>query len=200
MPSLLESYGLATVTAPASEPITLAQAKAHCRVDTAITTDDDEFSNVWIPAARQEVEGYTGRALISQTLKMTLDAFPCDGEIRLPVAPVTSISAAKYIAADGTLTTISSSDYQLDETSSPARLWPSYDAGYWPTPRDVMKAVQIDFVVGYANAAAVPAILRAAVLMLIRAYYDGEASPGDITPAVKRVLDLSWTGLPHGAA
>ncbi|MGF6932976.1 putative phiE125 gp8 family phage protein [Paraburkholderia sp. UCT70] len=43
------------------EPVTLALAKAHCRIDT---TDEDELiEQVYIPAGRETAEQYTGRTI-----------------------------------------------------------------------------------------------------------------------------------------
>lgn len=51
------------VTAPAIEPITLAQAKEHLRVDG---TEQDDYITLLIAAARQRIESDTRRALIRQ--------------------------------------------------------------------------------------------------------------------------------------
>lgn len=61
------------VTAPAVEPITLTEAKLHCKVD--LTTDDDLITPL-IVAAREEIERRTWRALITQTLELVLSAWP----------------------------------------------------------------------------------------------------------------------------
>ena len=86
--------GLKLITAAGSEPITLAQLKAQCRVDTS---DDDAVLTLAIAAARAKAENYTGTAIISQTWEQTLDAFP-EAEIEILKPPVTSITlAAKSI-------------------------------------------------------------------------------------------------------
>ena len=66
MPSVL-------VTAPAAEPLTLAEAKLHLRVDD---TADDALIGALITAARQHAEHDTRRALVTQTWKLALDASP----------------------------------------------------------------------------------------------------------------------------
>src|SRR5258706_6207580 len=64
------------ITPPAVEPFTLAEAKLHCRIDI-----DDDNANVdkWIKAARTKVEKDTGRALLTQTWDLFLDAFYSPG-------------------------------------------------------------------------------------------------------------------------
>ena len=80
---------LIRIAAPASEPLALADAKAHCRVDH---TDDDALITALIVAAREQAEHETGRALVTQTWELVHDAFPEAFVLRKPpVASVTSI-------------------------------------------------------------------------------------------------------------
>ena len=64
---------IVTFTAPASEPITLAEAKMHCRIDNA---DEDELVIMLIASVRHHAETILRRRLITQTLDGYLDAFP----------------------------------------------------------------------------------------------------------------------------
>ena len=64
---------LKLITAASTFPITLEDAKLHCRVDTAA---DDALINALITAATELAEQKTGRALMAQTWELTLDAFP----------------------------------------------------------------------------------------------------------------------------
>ena len=64
---------LIRITAPATEPIDLATAKLHCRVDG---TDEDTLIAALIVAAREQAEHETGRALVTQTWEQVHDAFP----------------------------------------------------------------------------------------------------------------------------
>ncbi len=62
-------------TPPAVEPVTLAQAKNYCKVPTAVTSDDLLIMGL-LQAARETVEGITGRSLINKTYRQSLDSFP----------------------------------------------------------------------------------------------------------------------------
>ena len=84
-------------TAPSSEPITLAEAKLYLRVDT---TADDALITALITAARETVERYTSRALVTQTITQVLDCFPGFG-FRLAVHPVQSITSITYKDSNG---------------------------------------------------------------------------------------------------
>jgi uncharacterized phiE125 gp8 family phage protein len=157
--------GLTIHTAPASEPLTLAQAKAQCEVDSDYW---DELITALIPTARVQVENITGLQLMPATWTLTLDAFPCFSTtaIRLPKNPITGIDSITYVNDAGDATVWSPSDYTLDATGQPARLLPAYDKT-WPTARRQPNAVTIQFDAGYANAAAIPAPLISAMKLLI---------------------------------
>jgi len=157
--------GLAIHTAPASEPLTLEQAKAQCEVDSDYW---DDLITALIPTARMQVENLTGLQLMPATWTLTLDAFPLwtYTAIRLPKSPVTNIDSVTYVDDDGDATVWSPSDYTLDATNQPARLLPAYDKT-WPTTRRQPNAVTIQFDAGFANAAAIPAPLMSAMKMLI---------------------------------
>ena len=64
---------LTLATEPTAEPVTLAEAKTHCRVDTS---DDDTYITTLIKAARLYTEEATNRALITQTWDWYFDSFP----------------------------------------------------------------------------------------------------------------------------
>jgi hypothetical protein len=64
---------LRLTTAPASEPVTLAEAKDYARVDTS---DSDTLITSLIKVARRRVESETGLALITQTWTGVLDRWP----------------------------------------------------------------------------------------------------------------------------
>jgi uncharacterized phiE125 gp8 family phage protein len=157
---------LKLIIPPSEEPVTLAEAKLHCRVDG---DDDDALLTALIVSARQQAEHRTGRALLTQTWDLALDDFPCD-EIDLQLAPVQSISSVKYIDEDGVEQTISSSNYALDSFGVQHLVVPAYNYT-WPTPRDIHHAVKVRFVAGYASAADVPASLKQWMLLAIGTLY-----------------------------
>lgn len=66
------------IAAPGAEPVTLAEAKLHARVETAA---DDTLISAMISAAREEAEHILGRALITQTWEMVLPAFADNMEL-----------------------------------------------------------------------------------------------------------------------
>ena len=164
-------YGLTVSTPPATEPVSVGEAKTHLRVEqTAI--DDDGYIAGLIRAAREHVESYTRRAIINTTYALTLDGFPADGVIRLPRNPVSSITSVAYVDYEGNSQTVSASLYRLDETSLVARLTPAYGEA-WPSAQFTTKAVTITFVAGYGvSDSDVPESIKHAIKLMIGTYFD----------------------------
>jgi uncharacterized phiE125 gp8 family phage protein len=183
---------LTLVTAPTVEPLQLADAKAHLRVDAS---HEDALIQRLIVAARRAAETATGRALCTQSWQWTADRWPCRAPITLPKAPVQSVTHVKYVATDGTLTTWSSAEWQADLTSELPRILPAY--GYtWPSLRDQMAAVRVEFVAGYGAAAAVPEDIKAAMLLIVGHLFEHREDVADFQVfQVPRAAD--WLLGPH---
>lgn len=156
---------LALVALPSTEPVTLAEAKAHLRVTA---TDDDTLVDSLIATARQWVEDFTRRALITQTWDYTLDAFA--DEIEIPLPPLQSVNSVKYLDVDGVEQTLAATEYTVDTAATRGLVRPAYGKS-WPSVRDQANAVTIRFIAGYGTAAAVPGTIKAAVLLMLGELY-----------------------------
>jgi len=160
---------LDVVTPPAAEPVLLATAKAHLRVDG---TDENDLITALIVAARQYVENYCGVALITQTLKLSLDSFA--DKIRLPRSPVTSITQIAYVDTTGATITVllaANTLWRLGADSMQSVLTPYFGTA-WPTTAAVPAAVQITYTAGYGAAGtAVPGAITQAMLLMIGHWY-----------------------------
>jgi len=60
-------------TPPLAEPVALAVMKNALRVDV---DDDDTLIGIYMQAAREAVEGFTGRSLVNKGYVQSLDSFP----------------------------------------------------------------------------------------------------------------------------
>lgn len=176
----LEHYfarNLKVVTPPASEPITTTEAKNHLKVDFS---DDDSYIDDLIQAARETCEQWTGRALITQTLRIKLDEFPrsidwntgsVNHRIRVPSPPLIAVSSIVYTDTAGASQTLSSSTYTVDSDAEPGIIVPAYGE-VWPSTRTIPNAVVITYTAGYGSASDVPRALKQGMMLLIGQWYD----------------------------
>lgn len=156
---------LRLTAAPAIEPVSLDELKAHLRVDG---DDENDLLAAYGAAARESCETFQGRAYVAQTWKVTLDRFPNGGEewaagldyyaaadknapgiVRLPRPPLLQVSGVAYADVNGAAQTLATSGYTVDTESEPGRLYLPYNTS-WPTTRTQAGAVTITFVAGYA--------------------------------------------------
>lgn len=177
---------LVQTVAPASEPITTAEAKAFLRVDSS---DEDTLIDTLISTARQMVEDFTGRAIITQTWKLTLDKWPleCPGcswlevktsmdrAILLPRSPLASVTSVKYYPDDlGAQATLSASAYRVITGTLPGAIFLKSSED-WPALDIRPDAVEIIFVAGTADATTTPKQLTHAILLLVAHLYENRA-------------------------
>lgn len=152
---------------PATEPITLSEAKDWLKVSTSA---DDALITALIKAARIHTEKYTGRLLITQTVKEYHDYFPANGILQLYFQP-TTVSSVKYTDSDGDLETLSASDYTADIISRPSRIVVNPGKN-WPTTGEYPNAVTVEYASGFANAAAVPETFKIGMKLLLAFWYE----------------------------
>lgn len=153
-------------TKPTASPITLPALKTRVRVDFA---DDDTLLQSYLDGAVQRIDGPTGigYAMMTQAWELSLDTFP--SVICLPGAPVSAVNSIKYYDADNTLQTLSSDEYRLDIGGDQARIEP---VDSWPGVYSRFGAIQVNYQLGAATAADVPADLIDAVCLLVAHRYE----------------------------
>src|SRR3990167_2514541 len=165
---------LSLSSAPATEPVTLTEAKAHLKVDHA--ADDDYIEDFVIPAARRYGETLTHRAFITQTWVLRLNGFGCGAPVLLPRPPLVSVTSVAYTDSNGDAQTWSagSTGYTLESPSGEhalhASIRPSYGESY-PSTRNIVDSVVLTYVAGYGAASAVPVGIKHGLLMLIEDLY-----------------------------
>lgn len=165
---------LKLITAPAVEPVVLADARAALGLDEVDATLDANLTRR-CTTARQWAEDFTGRALINQTWELVLDGFP-GNEIELLKAPLVSVTSVKYLDTSGVEQTLATSSYVVDTDSDPGRVYLAYGES-WPSTRDIQNAVRIRFVAGYGTAASnVPNPIKDAILIAIGHWTNYQAS------------------------
>jgi uncharacterized phiE125 gp8 family phage protein len=156
----------------AVEPVTLDEAKAHLRVtDTA----EDAYIGRLIKTAREAVEAFTGRALLTQSFILGLDAWPrdpCRPWVDLPRPPLIAVTAVKTYDAAGNAVTWDPAAYRADLIAAPGRLYRNPGA-LWPQPGRTQAGIEIQFDAGYGeDPAAVPEPLRQGVLLQLAQLFE----------------------------
>lgn len=140
------------ITDATVEPLTLAEAKAHLR-ETQTETHNDLYIASLITTVRQAAEDRLQRTLLTTTWQRTLDRFPaCSAGVELYMPRVISVVHVKYVAPDGTLTTLDPAAYELENTAEPGLLLPAHNTS-WPATRVRPGAVQIQYTAGYGATA-----------------------------------------------
>ena len=156
------------ITPPAIQPVTLAEAKLHLRVDH---NDEDALIESLLRAATEHLDGWTGilgRCLVEQEWRHNSDV--SGSCVMLPLGPVISISG---ITAGGD--TLDPSTYSL-KTDAGGRSRVEFGVS-------VSGLVNVTYKVGYATIpqddgppvvpaqSTVPAALKVAILLLVGNWY-----------------------------
>ncbi|MGB8817628.1 MAG: head-tail connector protein [Rhizobiaceae bacterium] len=164
---------LTRIAAPAAEPVTLSEAKAHLRVSD---TGEDTLISGLLKAAREEVEQATGLALIGQDWRLYLDCWPPSGVVRLRRHPVQSVIQVTVYDGGGNPQTSVPPSANLDKASRPARFLMPDSA---KAPGRALNGVEIDFRAGFGNTGVeVPDGLKRAILLLTAYWYEHRGAQG----------------------
>lgn len=187
------SYGLVLKTPGVKEPVSLAEAKSHMRIDPALVDNGmDILIDSLIKTAREYCEGRQNRSYITQTWQMTLDRWPASNYIALPRPPLVSVTSVTYIDADDLAHTMPVTDYFYDTTSYVGRVILKFGK-VWPS--ETLRpgaAITIEYVAGYGPVGSVtPFGPRQAMLLLIAHWYENREAVG----VVGKEIELAVTSL-----
>ena len=184
--------GLALVSGPGIEPVTIDEAKLFSRITV---DDEDALIEELITAARQALEERWNWSFITQTWDQYLDQFPAnDWHYSQPIVtlrgPLQSVTSVKYTPNGGSIQTVSSADYYVDATNScKPKIVPVIGKAW---PGDLLRianGVEVRIVTGYASADAVPFHLKVAVKQLVNAWYVDRDSMGHVPDHLDAFLE-----------
>ncbi len=161
------------ITDAAAEPITLADAKVHLKEDL-VDAGNDSYITGLITVARQAAEERLQRTLLTTTWLRSDSGFT-RGCIPLAFPRIQSIDWVKYVAEDGTLTTLDPAAYELEATHEPGLLLPAYGLA-WPAARARPGAVKVQYKAGYGDtAASLPKPIVQWMLLALTDLYENRA-------------------------
>lgn len=153
---------------PAAEPVTLAEAKAHLRVEV---DSEDALIGSLIVTSRLHVEASLDLAMITQSWRLLLDRWPKGDAVELPLRPLLAVDAVRVRTSGEETATLPPTSYLVDLASQPPRI--VFNGYARPSPGVAANGIEIDFTAGFGNAGAdVPAPLRHAILMLTAHWYE----------------------------
>ena len=178
---------LVRATEPAN-PVTLAEAKLHLRIDSSA---EDDLIGTLITAATRWAEDYTDRTFCHTQWQMRLDSFygpvgspvqfglKADGnniegrqgtvpnlDIELPRPPMVQTGTATAVAitytpsAGASTTTLDATEYRVDRQATPGVFRPLYGKT-WPTHLVDQNSTVVTWYAGYsATGTSVPAPVK----------------------------------------
>lgn len=165
------------ITPPAASPVSIDEARAHCRVDS---DDDDAVISALIDTAVSHLDGWSGvlgRCLIDQDWRVSLRDWPVCRVIRLPF-PDVSAATVKYFDAANAEQTVAADVVTLLEDERGAFVRFSDGFSFPSVYDDRDDGVRVEFTAGYGAAAAdVPQSIKTAILLMVAHWYNNrEAS------------------------
>ena len=159
---------LTLIKPPDSEPLSISEAKAHCRVEHKA---DDAMMTSLIASARLAAEHELQRPLITQTWEASYEKFPSgQGGIPLVKFRPRNVLSIAYLDENGLDAYVSDDAYVLDATTVPGWVFPAYQT-FWPNARVFANSVRVRFTAGYGDATAVPQCIKQWMLLMIGSMY-----------------------------
>jgi len=145
---------LSVTTQGTTEPVLMALACSHVRVDNA---DEHAIIALYITAARERCEAFTGRTIVPRTYRLKSPTFA--NVAQLPGGPVTAITSVTYYDTAGALQNLASTVYKLSGDYFGLEFNQA-----WPITNG--REITINYTAGYAEGTC-PGGLRAAILLYV---------------------------------
>lgn len=187
------TYSYQLVTAPTFPAVTATELETHAR---AAGQPSDQLAG-HVKAATEWVERVTGRKLVTQTWKLFLDAWPCGDRICIPFGNLQSVTHVKYTDVTGAQSTFSTDYWEASTSREPGVLALSYGCSWPSSTLRVLDPIEIQFTCGWTTAEAVPADLRAAILMLATHFYENRSAVeiGDSSVVTSKKVEMGVDAL-----
>ena len=164
----------------AAEVVGLLDAKTHLRVDH---DDEDELISMMTASATEMVSNHTGLILGSEGWQFSVG--PQAGRLRIPVAPVRSLTSVQYLDRDRAAQNASLDDFLLIADYSRPYLMP-IDGTSWPITARDDDAITVTVAAGLLE---LPPPLKVAILMMLSHLYEDRGDNAmDEIPTTVRVL------------
>lgn len=136
------------IAPPAALAVSMDSARRAARVDVDAdgTSALDADIALAVRTYTRDAEHITGRAFVTQTWRVTRDAFP--DAIRLPKPPLASVVHVKFYDAAGVQQVLDPQDYMVDTESVPGYVVTAPGRA-WPATAARINAVEVQYTCGY---------------------------------------------------
>ena len=183
-------------TAPAVEPVTATEVKLFSKIDFA---DDDALLTIQIKSAREMVEQYLNKALITQTITAYWRNY--DRRVFLPYGPHQSVtSVTRKRRAESALLVEDTDYYVMGYDTYSLDLEPSGIMNPRGTSKDEALSawdLEVVYVAGYGSASAdIPQPIKEAILKIVETNYDLRGNV--VVGSISSELPNSAKALIHG--
>ena len=155
------------ITPAADELITVDEVKKHLRV---LHNEEDDLIGVYLLAAIENFQEFTGRVISKSTWSLTFDKFPVNGIVEIARCKVIEVKTISYIDTSGESQELNVQEVRLDAASEPARLTPAFGKTF-PETANVINAVSISFEAGYISATKLNKLDKAAIFLMAAHWY-----------------------------
>ena len=179
-------------TPPASEPVSLTEAKSFLRITDS---DDDALITSLITAVRQKAESWTRRSFITQTWTLWLDLVPEGFNVPIPLSPLQSITHIKSYDLANTASTFDSTNYLVDTASTPGRIALN-DGQAWPIALRRINVLEVEFVAGFGDASSVPESIKQGILQWIKLLFANKSKLYESDESTSGLLELNRIPIP----
>ena len=199
--------GLTVSTEPTQEPVTLQEVKEYLRLEDSV---DERNLQPIVEASRKYAEEYLNRALMSQTITLSLDTTSDMDDplwegmrtapymnshknyIVLPKSPVASVTSVVTYDDSDTATTFAASKYYVDTAREPARIVLRTGETF-PTALRVANAIVVIYVAGVTSPYNIPEPIRMGILQHIAYLYEHRGDMYSPIAAVPPMLQMLYS-------
>lgn len=194
--------GLVRTVDPTVEPLSSNDVYEWLRLNASggspASREDDQLITGLIESVRDIVEQRHDLAIMNQTWRLSLDAFPYEDEnipdghyigadvprtqkfIKLPRPPLASVTSITTYDDSDASSVFATTGYYVDTASRPGKVVLRLGQA-WPSTLRVANAIEVLYVAGYGAAAtSVPAGLRRAMLKHVAWLYEHRGEEQDI--------------------
>lgn len=173
------------------EPVSVKRAKDNSNIADSEKSFDGFFADC-IASARDYIERQLGCCLCLANYTLTLNRFPANQAIEIPIWPVAAVASVAYKDIDNAA--------QVVDLSTVVQ--PIGDDRYtlllndwlpFPATRSTPNAVTISFSSGWPSQAAIPPTITRAILMLVSFWFENRETV--IVGSISKEMEFSVTSM-----